>query len=285
MAYFKPQRHLREGGFASGPTTALVFIDTQNYNCHADGAIYQSLSDDAKNVSCAKSGAPARPWPSRRSHRPAALQSPETRHFYDGVAAAVPRWQAVAAAARAAGAEVVWTVIQSLTADGRDRGRDYVISGFHVPPGSWDARVLEGLGPGPDDMVLPKTSSSVFSSTTLHYVLGNMGVTHVALLGCVTDQCVEHAVRDACDLGYLVTMVTGERRRGEHERGRARGGFDPKLTALAQLTPLFCSDGCVTYSEERQAASLAAVAGYCRQRTAAEVMAELEALARGVTGG
>lgn len=31
--------------------------------------------------------------------------------------------------------------LQSLTADGRDRGLDYKISGFHVPPGCWDARV------------------------------------------------------------------------------------------------------------------------------------------------
>jgi hypothetical protein len=58
-------------------------------------------------------------------------------------------------------------------------------------------------------MVLPKSSSSVFISTNLDYVLRSMGVKQVLLCGCVTDQCVEHAVRDACDLGYLVTMVTG----------------------------------------------------------------------------
>lgn len=37
--------------------------------------------------------------------------------------------------------EVMYTVIQSLTADGRDRGLDYKLSGFHVPPGSPDAQV------------------------------------------------------------------------------------------------------------------------------------------------
>lgn len=42
---------------------------------------------------------------------------------------------------RAAGVEVLYTVIQSLTADGRDRSLDYKLSGFHVPPGSWDAQV------------------------------------------------------------------------------------------------------------------------------------------------
>ena len=41
----------------------------------------------------------------------------------------------------------------------------------------------------------------------------------------------------------------------------------------AQVT--LVSDACCTYSPERQAASLAAVAGYCRQRTTAELLAEL----------
>ena len=35
----------------------------------------------------------------------------------------------------------MYTVIQSLTADGRDQSLDYKISGFHVPPGSFDAEV------------------------------------------------------------------------------------------------------------------------------------------------
>ncbi len=46
-----------------------------------------------------------------------------------------------AKAARSAKVEVMYTVIQSLTRDGRDRSLDYKISGFHVPPGSWDGQV------------------------------------------------------------------------------------------------------------------------------------------------
>lgn len=48
---------------------------------------------------------------------------------------------AVASCRREEGLEVMYTVIQSLTADGRDRGLDYKLSGFHVPPGSPDAQV------------------------------------------------------------------------------------------------------------------------------------------------
>ncbi|PSC74262.1 isochorismatase [Micractinium conductrix] len=136
----------------------------------------------------------------------------------------------------------MYTVIQSLTADGRDRSLDYKLSGFHVPPGHPDAQMLECISPGPDEIVLPKTSSSVFQSTNLDYLLRSLGVRQLVLAGCVTDQCVEHAVRDACDLGYLVTLV---------------------------------SDACVTYSARRQAASLAAVSGYCRQRSTALLLDEL----------
>jgi nicotinamidase-related amidase len=69
--------------------------------------------------------------------------------------------------------------------------------------------VVDALQPGPDEIVLPKTSSSVFNSTCIDYLLRNMDKRFLLLAGCVTDQCVAHAVKDAADLGYLVTLVTG----------------------------------------------------------------------------
>jgi len=38
------------------------------------------------------------------------------------------------------------------------------------------------------------------------YVLRNLGTQYLIIAGCLTDQCVDSAVRDACDLGYLVTV-------------------------------------------------------------------------------
>ena len=70
-------------------------------------------------------------------------------------------------------------------------------------------QVLDCIQPGPDEIVLPKTSSSVFTTTNVDSILRNLGVKHLILVGCLTDQCVESAVRDACDLNYLVTLVTG----------------------------------------------------------------------------
>ena len=51
------------------------------------------------------------------------------------------------------------------------------------------------MRPRGDELVLPKTSSSVFISTTLDYILRNLGTRRLLVAGCVTDQCVEHAIR------------------------------------------------------------------------------------------
>jgi nicotinamidase-related amidase len=76
------------------------------------------------------------------------------------------------------------------------------------PCDRWDAQVLEAIAPGDDEIVLSKTSSSVFISTNIDYVLRNLGTRYLVVAGFLTDQCIESAVRDACDLGYLVTLVT-----------------------------------------------------------------------------
>jgi len=156
----------------------------------------------------------------------------------------LPNIARIQGAARCRGIEVIYTVIESLTSDGRERGLDYKITGFLVPRGSPWARIPESIQPLPDEIVLPKGSSSVFNSTNIDYLLRNMEVDYLIIAGLVTDQCVESAVRDACDRGFLVTLVT---------------------------------DACATYSRERHAASLRALKGYCRQLKTEELITELEA--------
>ena len=196
---------------------ALLFIDVQNFSCHPDGAEWALMgaSELAEN------------------------KGPFLTLMQDRV---IPRMQALQAACRGAGVEVLYTTIESLTKDGRDRSLDYKITGFNIPKGSWDGKVIDAISPGDDEIVLPKSSSSVFVSTHIDYILRNLGIQQLILSGVLTDQCVESAIRDACDLGYLVTQVT---------------------------------DACATFSETRQAASLNAIKGYCRQITTDELIAEL----------
>lgn len=160
----------------------------------------------------------------------------------------VPNIQALQSAGREHGLEVMFTNVESLTQDGRDRGLDYKISGFHVPPGSKEGQTLKPIAPQEDEIVITKTSSSVFNSTNIDYVLRAMEKDYLVIVGLLTDQCVESTVRDACDMGYMVTVV---------------------------------NDACVTYSEERHDRALTAYQGYCRQITTTELVAEIEALGLG----
>ena len=119
----------------------------------------------------------------------------------------IPNQQRLQSAARAARIEVVYTVIEALTQDGRDISLDHKISGIFHPKGSWDARPIAEVGPEGDEIILPKTASGIFNSTNIEYVLRNLGVEYLVIYGIVTDQCVETAVRDACDRGFLATLV------------------------------------------------------------------------------
>ena len=151
--------------------------------------------------------------------------------------------QRVLEACRKAGIEIIYTTIESLTRDGRDRSLDYKISGIHVPKGSWEALVIDEIGPADDDIILPKSSSSVFNSTSIDYVLHNLGIEYLIVFGIITEQCVESAVRDAADRGYLVTLI---------------------------------DDCCASYSAQAHNQSIEAMKGhYCRTRTADEMIAEL----------
>ncbi|MBN8890769.1 MAG: cysteine hydrolase [Rhodospirillales bacterium] len=197
--------------------TTLLFVDVQNYCARPDGAEFAAMSPEARE---ARLG-----W-----------------FFREMEARVLPNMQRLQAGCRAAGIEVMYTLIRNLTRDGRDRSLDYKITGFSVPPDSWDGQVLDAIAPGPDEIVIPKTSSNVFVSTNIDYVLRNLGTRHLVISGIVTDQCVDGAVRTACDLGYLVTLVT---------------------------------DACATYSQERHDATLRANQGYCRQRTTEAFLAEI----------
>jgi ureidoacrylate peracid hydrolase len=202
---------------------ALLVIDMQNYTARRDGGEYRDLTES---------------------------EIAERFGFFFRTleATALPNLQQLQSACRNGGIEVIYTVIESLTEDGRDRSLDYKISGLHVPKGSLDAQVLDAIAPAEDEIVIPKTSSSPFVSTNIDYVLRNLGVRSLLIAGILTDQCIDSAARDACDLGYLVTIAT---------------------------------DACATHSRERHEWSLRNNRGYARQRTTAELVAEIKRL----TGG
>jgi len=105
---------------------------------------------------------------------------------------------------------VIITFLESSTDNCRDVSLDYKLSGYLscLPGPSNPAKLDSFLEPilG-QDILIPKTSCSVFNSTNIDYVLRNLQVEQLIVCGQLTNECVESAVRDAADLGYLISLV------------------------------------------------------------------------------
>lgn len=169
-------------------------------------------------------------------------------YFYRQTAAeTIPNQERLLKAARANGVEVLHTIIQSLTEDGRDRSLDHKLTPIHVAPSLATGLPVKSLAPAGDEIMLPKTSSGVFNSTNIDYLLKNLGIRYLIIVGIMTDQCVDMAVRDAADRGYLVTCV---------------------------------SDACATATPERHANGLKAFGGYCWVADTDTVVARIEAMGK-----
>ena len=104
--------------------------------------------------------------------------------------------------------EVIHTRIQSLTYDGRDRGPGHKRLGLHAAPGSKEAEFLEQVAPIDNEIIINKTASGVFNATNIEYVLRNMDITGLFIVGVYSNECVSTAIRDACDLGFYVTLIS-----------------------------------------------------------------------------
>jgi nicotinamidase-related amidase len=79
----------------------------------------------------------------------------------------------------------------------------------------------------------------------IDYLLKNLDIRYLVIFGVLTDQCVDMAVRDAADRGYLVTCV---------------------------------HDACATVTPERHATALRAFGGYCWNTDAETVIARFDSL-------
>lgn len=155
---------------------------------------------------------------------------------------ALPAMKRLVDGAREKGVEIVYTVIEALTRDGRDRSLDHKLSNILVPRGSHLGKVIDLVAPQEDDIVLPKTSSGVFNSTNIDYVLRNLGAENVVVAGFLTDQCVDMAIRDGADRGYYMVCAT---------------------------------NACASYTEARHQGAFKAFGGYCRLQTVDEVLADI----------
>ena len=180
-------------------------------------------------------------------HDPAHPEMDASHYYFKRLSTTVvPNQQRILAAARSAGGQVLHTIIEALTEDCRDASLDHKLSDLLVPKGHPLAPPVDELKPERNEIVIPKTSSGVFNSTNIDYVLKNLGIKFLIVAGVVTDQCVDMAVRDAADRGYMVSLP---------------------------------EDACATYSQERHENALRAFGGYCWVNDTATVVGRIKAMA------
>jgi len=141
--------------------------------------------------------------------------------LYAGIETAVDSAARLAAAARAAGAPVIFTNVE-YAPGGADGGVFYrkvpALAVFQKgsPLGAFPAK----LSPEGDDIVVTKRYASAFFATPLAAMLTSMGVDTLMITGVSTSGCVRATALDACQNGFLPFVVReacGDRHPGPHE--------------------------------------------------------------------
>ena len=194
--------------------TALLIVDMQYLDAHKDYGIF--LNAKQKGAESALD------------------------YYRDRLQVIVPNIAKLQKVFRQKKMEILQTKIESLTLDGRERSRGHKAKGIFAPKGSKDGEILRELKPRENEIVLPKTASGVFNSTAIDQILRNLGIENLIVTGVVTNNCVENAVRDACDRGFAVILV---------------------------------EDGCAAVTEELHAAAVRAMKDhFAKVKSTAEVM-------------
>lgn len=80
--------------------------------------------------------------------------------------------------------------------------------GHMLSQDTWGGDYAEGLAPNKNEFVASEHAcSSGFAGTNMHEHLTEKGITHLIIVGMITNSCIEATVRSAVDLDYHVTLA------------------------------------------------------------------------------
>jgi ureidoacrylate peracid hydrolase len=164
---------------------------------------------------------------------------------------AIGRVNEVAVALRAAGGVVAFVTSDVVDPDtmagrlGSEAARAYY---EETRPGGLGTMLDPRLDVGTSDVRAVKTGASAFfpGSCDLHDRLQACGVDTILITGMVTNVCCESSARDACELGYKVTMISDANLGhswGLHEASlttffRVFGDVRPSYDVIRLITPV-----------------------------------------------
>lgn len=187
-----PEWHMPWPGFTvDWRRAALVVVDMQNYGCNPALGVARMLSQ----------------------------RHPDIAGYYVPrlTGTVIPNAARLLAAFRAARRPVLFTRHGPLLPDGSDmiarrRRRDADSQATTETPVLWhrgtiEHAVIDALAPREGELVVDKNTSSAFNSTGIEWLLRNLGVETIVVIGMATDMCVESTARDAADRGFNAIIV------------------------------------------------------------------------------
>jgi nicotinamidase-related amidase len=108
---------------------------------------------------------------------------------------------------RKKGFDIIHIKMQGPTDNPRHTAKVNRKIGLIVPPQFEDNEFMDEVKPIPGELVITKTNGGALSGTNLDFILRNMDMDSLILVGFLTDQCVLATSVHAADLGYDVLLV------------------------------------------------------------------------------
>lgn len=115
--------------------------------------------------------------------------------------------QKILQACRKKGFDVMHIKLGAQTSNPRHTAKINRKAEFIVPMDADRGKFFEEVKPTKGELVFPKTNGGAFSGTNLDFVLRNMDIESIIVMGFLTDQCVLATAIHGGDLGYDVLLV------------------------------------------------------------------------------
>ena len=77
-----------------------------------------------------------------------------------------------------------------------------------MPPGSREREIPEAVKPGKNDIMLDKSTASIFIGTNFENMMRNRGITTLIFTGIATEFGIESSARDASNRGFYPVVVS-----------------------------------------------------------------------------
>jgi len=129
------------------------------------------------------------------------------REYDQRIKKVVENAQKILQICRKKGYDIIHIKLGAQTSNPRHTAKINRKAEFIVPMDAERGKFFEEVKPIKGELVFPKTNGGAFTGTNLDFVLRNMDIESIIVMGFLTDQCVLATSIHGGDLGYDVLLV------------------------------------------------------------------------------